>query len=33
MYPIKIRDEKSKRIIYEFSFKMDVLNEKMCLNV
>jgi hypothetical protein len=28
----KIRHEKSRRIIYEFSFKMGVLNEKRCKN-
>ena len=30
MYPIKTRHEKSRRIIYEFSYKMGVLNEKRC---
>jgi hypothetical protein len=30
MYPRKTRHEKSKRIIYEFSYKMGVLNEKRC---
>jgi hypothetical protein len=30
MYPRKIRHVKSRRIIYEFSFKMGVLNEKRC---
>jgi hypothetical protein len=29
MYPRK-RHEKSRRIIYEFSYKMGVLNEKRC---
>ena len=30
MYPRKTRHEKSRRIIYEFSYKMGVLNEKRC---
>ena len=30
MYPIKTRHEKSRRIIYKFSYKMGVLNEKRC---
>jgi hypothetical protein len=30
MYPRKIRHAKTRRIIYEFSFKMGVLNEKRC---
>ena len=30
MYPIKTIHEKSRRIIYEFSYKMGVLNEKRC---
>jgi hypothetical protein len=29
MHPIKTRHEKSSRIIYEFSCKMGVLNEKI----
>ena len=28
MYPRKTRHEKSRRINYELSYKMDVLNEK-----
>jgi len=32
MYPRKTRHEKSRRIIYEFSYKMGVLNEKRCKN-
>jgi hypothetical protein len=28
IYPRKTRHEKSRRIIYEFSYKMGVLNEK-----
>ena len=32
MYPRKTRHEKSRRIIYEFSYKMGVLNEKRCNN-
>jgi hypothetical protein len=30
MYPRKTIHEKSRRIIYEFSYKMGVLNEKRC---
>jgi hypothetical protein len=30
MYPRKTRHEKSRGIIYEFSYKMSVLNEKRC---
>ena len=30
MYPRKTRHEKTRRIIYEFSYKMCVLNEKRC---
>lgn len=30
MCPIKTRHEKSRRIIYEFSYKMGVLHEKRC---
>ena len=30
MYPRKTRHEKSRRIIYEFLYKMGVLNEKRC---
>jgi hypothetical protein len=30
MYPRKTRHEKSRRIIYKFSYKMGVLNEKRC---
>ena len=33
MYPRKIRHEKSRRIIYEFSYKMGVLNEKRCKRI
>jgi len=33
MYPRKTRHEKSRRIIYEFSYKMGVLNEKRCKNL
>jgi len=30
IYPRKTIHEKSRRIIYEFSYKMGVLNEKRC---
>jgi hypothetical protein len=30
MYPRKTIHEKSRRIIYKFSYKMGVLNEKRC---
>ena len=30
MYQRKTRHEKSRRIIYKFSYKMGVLNEKRC---
>jgi hypothetical protein len=30
MYPRKIIHEKSRRFIYNFSYKMGVLNEKRC---
>ena len=30
MYPRKTIHEKSRRIIYEFSYKMGILNEKRC---
>ena len=30
MYPRKPKHEKSRRIIYKFSCKMGVLNEKRC---
>ena len=30
MYQIKTIHEKSRRIIYKFSYKMGVLNEKRC---
>jgi hypothetical protein len=33
MCPIKTRHEKSRRIIYEFSYKMGVLHEKRCNNM
>ena len=33
MYSRKTRHEKSRRIIYKFSYKMGVLNEKRCNNV
>ena len=32
MYQRKTRHEKSRRIIYKFSYKMGVLNEKRCKN-
>ena len=30
IYPRKIIHEKSRRIIYKFSYKMGVLNDKRC---
>jgi hypothetical protein len=33
MYPRKTIHEKSRRIIYEFSYKMGVLNEKRCKRI
>ena len=33
MYPRKTRHEKSRRIIYKFSYKIDILNEKMFNNI
>ena len=33
MYQRKTRHEKSRRIIYKFSYKMGVLNEKRCKNI
>ena len=32
IYPRKTIHEKSRRIIYKFSYKMGVLNEKRCKN-